>query len=305
MIRSEEKMLEICDVIAGGTLSYADVCRAVGVKERTFWYWIKNSQQGDEDYLVDFLGERVQFAKAVNASRRMALHEARGLMEQKSIRGYDEVVIYMGQVQWQVDRRTVGWTPDEREAYGFDRDGYLRNEAGEVLPQTIHHEAAIALQLRVAEMAFPNEYRPGTNTNVSVSGGLAVVGIKHFKPQDLSDKPPVIPPAPEFPKLEVLDAPDELQIPEIDEKPWDMDDLDPEPATATALPEPETNIILADEPATAEENVIREPTPQKYQSAPDPLLAPKSMSPSWRAEWDRLVARKTAVPDKLDMGGGK
>jgi hypothetical protein len=113
------------------------------------------------------------------------------------------------------DLRCIGWSETEREAFGFRRDGLLEDENGCVIQNTVHHEPPIALQLRVAEMAFPKEYRPGVNSSVDVNHS-GVVGIQHAKPANYSAGPPRVPPPPVAPQ--VLAAPE--PEPEID-----IDDL--------------------------------------------------------------------------------
>jgi hypothetical protein len=264
--KSPETLIAICDVVASGILSYAAACRSVGVSARSFWSWIKASQSGDEEFIVEYLGERIQFARAVNAARRMALHEMRGRMEQKSIFGYDEPIFYMGMPTWKPDPRCVGIDdPDIREMLGYPRDGLLRDESGAVVQNVIHHEPPVALQLRVAEMAFPNEYRPGTNSTVAISGS-AVVGVAMMKPMT---GPPKIPPAPPLPQLEVMDAPDQLAIPETDE-----------PSEEIADEETAEDQDRVAAPVRADPMIIEE-APANYQPpTPDPLLAScKSVSP--------------------------
>lgn len=283
-----ETLIELCDVIASGVLSYAAACRAVGISTRAFWKYIKASQGGDETYLIEYLGEQIQFAKAVNASRRMALHEMRGRMEQKSIMGYDEPVFYMGMPTYKPDPRCIGMMddPDLLELLGLPRDGLLRDENGAVVQNVIHRESPIALQLRVAEMAFA-EYRPTTNSNVAISGSVsAVVGVAMVAPRT---SPPVIPPAPPLPQLEVLDDADDLQIPETNsdapEEPPDdepADDVQPIPPQARPT-----------------ERVIAEPTPAQYQPTPPaaPLAPARTGRPLSALERD-LLTRARGTPEE-------
>jgi hypothetical protein len=292
MTTKPETMIAICDTIASGIMSYSKACAMNGLPSSTFWDLIKRSQSNDERLVIEYLGEQIQFAKAVNAARRMALHEMRGRMEQKSIFGYDEPVFYMGEPTWKRDPRTVGWTEDEREAFGFSRDGLLRDENGACIQNVIHHEPPIALQLRVAEMAFPTEYRPGTNNTVAVSGG-AVVGVQMMKP---SNGPPKIPPAPPLPQLEVIRETDELAVPEMadDEEITDVTDTPPDddPAQDDFTPLP------PQPPAPEPERVIREATPEQYQPTPQIVpLAPVERAGRPLSDLERdLLTRARGTP---------
>lgn len=285
MKRTPETLIAICDTIASGILSYAAACRVNNVSSRAFWGWIKASQGGDEDYLIEYLGEQIQFSKAINAARRIALHEIRASFEQRCLMGHDEIQTYMGEITWQKDRRCVGIDdPDIREMLGYQRDGFLRNEAGEVVPNVVHRQAPVAAVLRVIEAAFPVEYRPGTNNTVAISGS-AVVGVQMMRP---SNKPPVIPPAPPLPQLEVLDDADELQIPETDD-----DVLDDEPAAADDM-QPITQPGVQ-----SDERMIAEPTPAEYQPSPPaaPLAPTRSGRPLSALERD-LLSRARGTPEQ-------
>jgi hypothetical protein len=137
------------------------------------------------------------------------------------------------------------------------RDGLARDRFGNCIQNTIHHEPPVALQLRVAEMAFPKEYRPGATSELSISGGAAI-GVQMVKAPDYS-RPPAIPPAPPLPQLELMDAPDQTQITEMaNEEPEEV-------AYQTAPDEPEQPFQpqpFAREPDP--EPMIRELPPQEY-----------------------------------------
>jgi hypothetical protein len=295
--RTEEMMTAICDTIASGILSYQKAALMNGLAARTFWLWVKLSQQNDESLMMTYLGSRVQFAQAINAARRIALHEMRGRMEQKSILGWDEPIFFSGMPTWKPDPVTVGWTEAERIALGFRADGLLEVD-GKVVQNVLHHEPPVALQLRVAEMAFPREYRPGVNSSVEVNHS-GVVGIQHAKPANYSAGPPPIPPPPvppKLPQLEVMNAPDELQIPETDAEPDEPEidiDIDnmlgpgPEPAP------PVVERVIVSAPTAAET-----PPPQV-----GPLAPPnRSIPAGWRAEWEKLQSRSASLPDRLNRG---
>jgi hypothetical protein len=313
MTTKPETMIAICDSIASGIMSYSKACAANGLAPSTFWDLIKRSQGGDEKLIIEYLGSSVPFHMAINGARRIAYHELRGRVEQKSIFGFDELVYYMGEPTWKRDPRTIGWTEDEREAFGFSRDGLLRDENGACIQNVVHHEAPIALQLRVLEQAFPAEYRPGTNSTVAISGG-AVVGVQMMKP---TNGPPKIPAPPKpLPQLEVLTDADELAIPETDAE--DIADDEDDLTDVTDTP-PEDDLALDDftplpptPPAPEPERVITGgPLPEQYQ--PTPQIAPlapveragRPLSDLERDLLSRARARGTPVmvQPKLDRGG--
>jgi hypothetical protein len=253
MKKTPETLRAICETIASGITSYSAAARANDVSVNSFWGWIRRSQLGDDPALViKFLGEtNVPFHVAVHAARRIALHEMRGRMEMKSILGWDEKIFFSGMPTWQPDPACVGMTEEEREFFGYPKDGLLRDENGSVIQNTIHHEPPVALQLRVAEMAFPREYRPGINQTLEATH--TVKGIQHAKPFNYADRPPPVPPPPPRPMLEApADNGTEAEFEEI---------LGPEPEPA----EPPDDVRpTTDEPRADAERVIRDIPPKDF-----------------------------------------
>jgi hypothetical protein len=84
-----------------------------------FGYGSSSVRAATKALMVDYLGERVPFARAVNAARRIALHEARGRMEQKSILGWDEEIFFGGMPTWRPNPACVGMDEDTREMLGY------------------------------------------------------------------------------------------------------------------------------------------------------------------------------------------
>jgi hypothetical protein len=285
--RNTETLTAICETIADGILSYAAAARANNVSVSSFWSWIKTSQKGDESFIITYLEEEIQFAKAVSVARRLALHEMRGRMEQKSIFGYDEPIFYMGQPTWKPDPRCVGLDEETRELLGLPKDGLLRDEQGNCVQNAVHHEPPVALQLRVAEMAFPREYRPGLTSEVNITGG-AVVGVQFAKALDYS-KPPEIPPPPPLPQLEVLD-----------DEPASFTDLDEDAPEADEPPQavaPEIKVMVQMPSAPVEpERVIKEVPPLEWTppTLPAPLAPPRSGRPLSPLEMD--LRRRMVLP---------
>src|SRR6267142_5786663 len=142
--RSPELLEAMCNKHAQGLLAYEDLGRYFGVPHSTLWSWIKASNNGDEKFLIEYLGERMQFAKALGQARKLALYEVRGRLEQKSLRGYDEPVFFQGQPTYKRDTRCLDIDdPDIREMLGFSRDGYLRGADGLPVQNTVHHEPPV------------------------------------------------------------------------------------------------------------------------------------------------------------------
>jgi hypothetical protein len=270
-LKSQNRFTSILDDLAKG-MSYSGACQSNGVSYRQFFDWVRSSQKPDcdETLMVDFLGSRVPFFKAVNASRTMLHHEARSRFERRSLLGHDEPIFFSGMPTWQPDKRTVGWTEEEREAYGFRRDGLLEVN-GSVVQNVAHVEPPVAAVLRLLEVAFPDEYIPATKSTVT-STINGVVGLQIAARQF---GPPAIPaPPPRPPELEIL--------------PDDLDDILGELAEPAGTPEQvEPDEVEPDEPAP--------PPVEPTQSPPvDPVLGapPATIPAGWRTEWDRLQQRR-------------
>jgi hypothetical protein len=211
-----EILLGICETIASGILAYSRACRANGVSETSFWSWIKQSQQDPEAITVEFLGETLPFCRAVNAARRIALHEMRGRFEQKNVLGYDEPIFFQGMPTWKPDPRCVGMDEDLREMLGYRRDGLLEDN-GKLVQNVIHHDPPVAAVLRTLEVAFPSEYRQTTNQNVNLSGNITA-GVTVAKPRTREDGPPPLPTPPRpLAQLVVIPQSDDTAIPETEE----------------------------------------------------------------------------------------
>lgn len=281
MLKSEAKLLEICDMFASG-LSYRSSAKACGVASRTLFQWLKQSNAGDEDFIITYCDEQMQFSQAMALARKMLHMEVRANLERRSMLGHDEPIFFGGMPTFKPDFRTVGWTEDEREAYGFPRDGLLRDEQGRVIQNTIHREPPIEAVLRVLEMSFGEEYTPTTNTNIINKD----TGVSRADP--ISNKM-AVPPKPVRPQLEVLS---DVPADEID------DLLGPEPEPVESPDEddePQQDAIPAST-AIDPGPVIKEPTPAEYAPTVIPLIAPRSGRPLSPLELD-LIRRKDAAPE--------
>ena len=296
---SEETMLAVIDGLSAG-LSYSGAALGAGVRPRTLWYWIKQSQSGDEQYMLEFLGSRVPFHTAINTARKILHHEARSRFEKRATLGHEEAITFQGRQMYRENLLTVGWTEDEREALGFERDGLLRNEKGEVIPLTSHVEPPVAATLALLSMAFAQEYTPKQR----IETGPIATGVIQPKPMT---GPPAIPPAPIMPELEILAEPErsleeilgeepEVELPDLpdDEPELSVSGVDVvDRAQVAALPRTSVPPGFAAEFARLVERgairpdgatvgtvtapvVIQTATPSEYQPTSAPILAPRS-----------------------------
>jgi len=267
-----ETLLKIVEGLEEG-LNYSAASRSALVSLRTFWNYTRLSQNGDERFRIPYLGEEnVFFHEACSAARRIHGMNVRSTFESYCLTGLQEPVTYNGQLQWQVDRRTVGWSEDERENLGFSRDGLLRNSAGETIPLTITRKPSDAAVLRFLEMAVPTEYRPTSNQNITVNNLKTQGATRGERPT----APPAIPEKPIPPQLEILE-------PEPADDLADMLGPEPEPVFSQTEQEP---VVQAEQPeATVEKPPLTalqkdlmsyiKPEPKPFTDEIEPALVPE------------------------------
>jgi hypothetical protein len=276
MKRDTDTMIGICEAVASGTLVLSTAAQMNGISARTFWRWMQLSNQGDENYLINWPNddEPTFFHRALAMARRMFKLDARGLIEQRLISGFAEPVFFQGRPSWVEMEEAVGLDEDTRELLGYPRDGLLRDEFGRRVQHKIIHAAPVQLQIKFLESQFPDEYTPTMNQNINqtINGTLGVVPAK---PRSREDGPPPVPPPPPRPLLE---APVSIPTANTDTELAELlgDEPNPMEATLTEPTKDEPNeVAIAPTPSAPEPRVIKEPNPAAYQpTAPDGNMSP-------------------------------
>jgi hypothetical protein len=269
-IKSEKKLLELCDLFAAG-YNYSTAFKMADISVRTGFMWLRKSAANDPDFLVTYMDEEMQWSQAMGLARKILHMEIRSRLERRSALGHDEKVFFGGMPTFQPDLRCVNWSEADRLAYGFRADGLFEDENGCVVQNVIHHEPPIAAQLRVLEMSFGEEYTPTVNQNIVNSD---TTGVSRAPPIDGLKGP--VPPRPVRPTLPAPAVEDgdyaDLLGPEPDVvKPDDVVEPDVQEQLGTKGPvEPNGSR----EPSPR----IVEPTPAAYASEPNPILARRPLS---------------------------
>ena len=124
-MNSPEKLQEALDLIAKGVVQPTKIAKAIGVPHRTYRSWMVRSNAGDEKFLVEVDGQVMQWAKAITQARRLAMFELRGMLEQYSIFGTEELSYKDGQVVWALDPGACALSEEDRELLGYRKDGLL------------------------------------------------------------------------------------------------------------------------------------------------------------------------------------
>jgi hypothetical protein len=303
---SPEKLFAALDMIAQGIVQPTKIAKGIMVPYPTYRSWMVQSNRGDPKFLITVDGEEMQWAAAIQLHTKISMFELRGMVTQYSIFGEDVISYKDGQVVWALDPVACAMSEDEREDFGFRRDGLLEID-GRLQPVMRHERAPIQLQLRLLEATF-RDMRPASVQEVTMNGNLSV-GVGYASgPKG----PPMIPPEPPIPQLEIMPDPalvedDFLDIlgPELEP---DIDEVEVEPTQGpydrTVIDEAAPAPVQPAAPATRPlpplviEPVIRgEPTEAQTPPPQEGILAqPKQGVPqAWKSQW-------AALQLKLDRG---
>lgn len=162
---------DILDLAAEGATD-TEIGRALNITPRSLWNYMRKSLNGDEDMICEWAGVTAPY----HEHRRAALKLNASLIEQKlrsiALNGTQTPLSYQGQPTYKEIEAVVGWTPDEREALGFARDGLERDASGARIPLTIYTPPPPALLIKVAESFYPKTYGKSVDHNLNVAGVL-------------------------------------------------------------------------------------------------------------------------------------
>jgi hypothetical protein len=271
-LKTEEKLLEICDLFAAG-FSYTACAKSAGVAPRTLFMWLRNSAAGtDPDLIINYMEEPMQFAQAMALARKILHMSVRSALESRSAMGHVEPIFFQGRPSWVEMEEAVGLDEDTRALLGYPRDGLLRDEQGRRVQHVLVHQPPIAAQLRVLEMSFSEEYTPTQNINTINSD----TGVARAAPID-GEKiaAPARPPRPVIEdKSPVVDGDfEDLLGPEPGAEGLGTEPVTPAtPATGT---DPDAPVIVQPiQPGDRASVMIRTPTAANLAPALDPLIRP-------------------------------
>ena len=200
ILHTEENKRAVLELIERGITRPPLQAKAIGVAYPTLCSWKVRSNRDDPAFLIEYMGETMQFAKAVALATRLAMLELRGMVEHYSIFGREEIVYKDGQVVWALDPEAAAIDdPDIRELLGFRRDALLEID-GKLQPVTAHRDAPVGVQMRVLETAF-KDWRPGVTQEINVSGQMSV-GIGFQPKPNYNGPPPPLLAEPAIPQIE-------------------------------------------------------------------------------------------------------
>jgi hypothetical protein len=209
----EELLIACCDTYAGaGTLSLSEVARRNGTTRVSLWSWMNDPNLIISEYMGQ---QNITFARAMKLARKCAIAMTlSSALEDRVANGSWESVWFQGLPTWVEDERTVGWSEDEREALGFERDGLLRDPNGNRVQQRRHVPAPAQLIEKFAEANAPKLYGHKSQLTVDSKINLGVTVI----PQRAAPQPVevVTQQITETVVREALAAPDEVEQFEVE-----------------------------------------------------------------------------------------
>src|SRR5450756_2222590 len=121
----KEKLYDALSLISQGIVQPTKIAKAMGMSYRSYCDWMLRSNRGDERFLIEFMGAEMQWAAAIVQARRLAMFELRGMLEQYSIFGRDEVSYKDGQVVFKIDMKAAALDEDTREMLGDRKEALL------------------------------------------------------------------------------------------------------------------------------------------------------------------------------------
>lgn len=254
-LKSEETMLQIADYYsAGDSLNLS--ARKAGVANRTLHLWLKQSRENDPTCEVEYLGDRMQFARCLSIARGLLYMNMRSNFEARMLSGDREPVYFSGMPTFKPDLAAMAIDdPDVRDMLGYRRDGLYVNERGELEQNVIVRPPPVAGVLAALAMWDPAAWTPSSRVESTVT-----------KTQGATTPParvgaPVVPPRPKLPELTVLPNPENGSS---DDDLLDLLGPVPEPRLDPVVePELEPAVVSVD-PGPK----IAEPTPAPYQPTP-------------------------------------
>jgi hypothetical protein len=284
------------DLIAKGIVRPTGICKALGISYRTYRAGMTRSNRGDENFLIEYDGEIMQFARAITLASRQAAFELRGQVIQKSIYGTSEPSMKDGQYVWKLDPAAVPLSREDRELLGYHPDALLLDSEGRAQPVMIHTDAPIALQLRVLETYF-KDFRPSQTItqDVNIRGQ---VGVGIAKQVDYSSTP-VIPPAPPIP----IALPQVEVLPDLAEDAEFEDLLGPEPQPIESAVPATVGITVIPQINITSSERVEDAAPSDIPTPPEPVVnpvigvGPKVVPPGWADEWERLQEKAKPRPE--------
>ena len=205
-----ETLAAICDrLVVHPYLKPA--ARAVGINPSTLFAWLEKSRADPSSLRFVWADVKAPFHQHVAAAMRMSVLLIESNAREMALNGFDEVVTFQGQIQYELDPRYVGVDDDTMATLGLNKPSveyhrYKRNADGSAIPLKVKRKPSDALVTTVLRAHFRKLY--GEHKSVSVGGGVLVVGARHMPtaPKTIENK------AGEYVDMTPIEASDEEDV---------------------------------------------------------------------------------------------
>ncbi|MBR0989122.1 LysR family transcriptional regulator [Bradyrhizobium japonicum] len=216
MKKSQATYAELLDaIVEHGSITTA--ARSIGVSPASAFSWMQQSAKGEPGFDVEWMNETVPLHAAVKqASRQVGFDILEGF--RKRMRdGVTTVAQYQGKTVYRRDPACDRYSDSELIELGIDR--YLRDGAGNFIPETVWTPPPVQGVLALLAAEFPRLY--GNKNTVEISQKTSGV-VRHQVSYSLS-KPSapmavveVLPPSPAIaPPEEIIGSADDDDLSDI------------------------------------------------------------------------------------------
>jgi hypothetical protein len=146
--------------------------KAIGCQTMTLYRWLKLSRDGAPEFQnLEWQSETGSFHQFFEYAVRAQINLIEQTAKTNAL-GFDEVVTFQGNVQYQIDPKLVGESddPDTLELLWGVRDKFLRIN-GEVQPLTVRRKPSDALVIKMLSSHKPETYGEKSTVNVNMKVG--------------------------------------------------------------------------------------------------------------------------------------
>lgn len=257
--------------------SYAGAARRLGMSRMTVIRWLaasaadEDAERPDSEWLFEFDGVEDYLHNHMRAHLDAAVEDVEAGLIKMAVEGYWQPRSFQGRTVYKLNPQLLGWTDEEMKMCGYtEADRYLRDAAGNALPEMEHIAPSVERQLAVLA-AHSDKWKKKSSVDVNqhIEGGVMVM---HRVGQQPSKELPQSEP---LPQIEVLPSGVIDQI---------VDDVEAEPVALELSPELVPAHVTAPQPSAEARRATNPGAPE--------LLALAAMSPEERAA---VAARRNKV----------
>ena len=178
-MKSQATMSAVLDALVSTGGNITESMKACGCDPSLFWKWmLASNQQTDERYFLPWGGGDPQwFHIHYQTARKRSTVLMEGNLRAVVTSGrVERQIVFNGELQFERDRRFIGWTDQEMLDLGFKvSQRYVRDELGRAIPATYSEPAPAHLLIRGAAAYLPQwQDHRSVDANISHSGVLTI-----------------------------------------------------------------------------------------------------------------------------------